>query len=386
MKSKILFVDDEPSFLDGLRRVLHGESNEWDMIFAYGVDEALAKIEEIDFDGIITDVNMPLKDGLVLLKALRESEKTREIPIVVLTGQADTNLKRRALDLGATDLLSKPINREDLVARIRSILRLKGFQDMLKKKNEELDRKVIERTKELDASQLEIIMRLGKASEYRDEETGNHVIRVACYSRSLAQELRMSPEFTDMVFLAAPLHDVGKIGIPDRILLKPARLTKEELAVMRSHCVIGSEILLHDPKAVHAILGWQEGTAFLKKERVENPILKMASIIALNHHERWDGNGYPNGISGEKIPIEARILALADVYDALRSKRPYKKALSQDKTIAIMREESGRHFDPKVYAAFERIIEEFQSILEHFSENPESFDQELEKDEAYSFC
>ena len=386
MKKKILFVDDEPSFLDGLRRVLHGERHEWELTFAYSVDEALAKTAEISFDGIVSDINMPIKDGLTLIKALRESEATREIPVVVLTGKGDADLKRRALDLGATDLLSKPINREDLIARIRSILKLKSFQDMLKKQNEDLDQKVIERTKELDASRLEIILRLGKASEYRDEETGNHVIRVACYSRELARQLGMSPEFMDMIFLAAPLHDVGKIGIPDRILLKPGRLTNEELAVMKCHCNIGAEILLYDPKAVRAIIEWQNRTSFLKKERAENPILKMASVIALSHHEKWDGNGYPKRISGEEIPIEARILCLADVYDALRSKRPYKPSFSEEETISIIHEETGTHFDPKVSAAFDTVTEEFRNILERFSEKTESSEKDKDKDEAYSFC
>ncbi|MGA1825956.1 MAG: HD domain-containing phosphohydrolase [bacterium] len=386
MKKKILFVDDEPGFLDGIRRVLHGERHEWDLTFAYSVDEALAKAKEISFDGIVSDINMPVKDGLTLLKALRECETTREIPVVVLTGKGDADLKRRALDLGATDLLSKPINREDLIARIRSILKLKDYQDRLKKQNEDLDQKVIERTKELDASRLEIILRLGKASEYRDEETGNHVIRVACYSRALARQLGMSPAFMDMIFLAAPLHDVGKIGIPDRILLKPGKLTSEEIAVMKSHCTIGAEILLYDPKSVRAIIEWQNRSSLLKKERAENPILKMASVIALSHHERWDGSGYPKGLAGEEIPIEARILSLADVYDALRSKRPYKPSFTEEETINIIHDETGTHFDPKVSAAFDQVTQEFRNVLEQFSEKEGSHDIEQKKDEAYSFC
>jgi len=367
-KNLILFVDDEPSFLDGLRRTLHPKRNEWDMMFALSVDEAMAKTSETMFDAIITDVDMPGKNGLALLKELRALESTRDIPVVILTGKADMHLKSLALDLGATDLLNKPVQREDLIARIKSVLRLKSYQDEIKAQNEILDRKVRERTQELEDSQFEIVMRLAKASEFRDEETGNHVIRVGCYSHLLAKELCMDPQSVEMILLAAPLHDIGKIGIPDLILLKPGKLTPEEMESMKNHCSIGYEMLVQDPKAMDPLFEWQNSQSTFKRKRTGNPIIKMASIIALGHHEKWDGSGYPLGLSGDAIPLEARIVALADVYDALGSNRPYKKAFSEEKALAIIREETGAHFDPTICSAFERLISDFRMIRAQFSD------------------
>lgn len=368
MKNQILFVDDEPSFLEGLRRVLRSKRNEWDIIFALSADEALAKISKISFDAIITDVDMPGKDGLALLKDLRASELTQDIPIVILTGQADMRLKSQALDLGATDLLNKPIQREDLVARINSVLRLKAYQDEIKAQNEILDYKIRERTKELEDSRFEIVMRLAKVAEFRDEDTGNHVIRVGCFSHILAKKLDMAAEFVELILLAAPLHDIGKIGIPDFILLKPGKLTSGEMDIMKTHCSIGADMLLKDPKAINPLFEWKNQQSKIKITRTETPVVKMASVIALNHHEKWDGSGYPRGISGDEIPLEARIVSLADVYDAICSARPYKVALSENKATKIVRSQAGAHFDPNVCSAFEQAIEDFKEIRTMFSD------------------
>jgi response regulator RpfG family c-di-GMP phosphodiesterase len=365
VKKNILFVDDEHSFLAGLKRMLHDQHREWEMYFANGVDEALGEINKIAFDTVVSDISMPGKDGFELLRTLQESEATRDIPIIILSGRDEHDLKRRALQQGAADLLNKPINREDLLARLNSVLRLKSYQDELKNQNEILDHKVKERTAELEESRLDIILRLAKAAEYRDEETGDHIIRVGCYCRAIAEELQMEREFVEMIFLTSPLHDIGKIGIPDTILLKPGKLTPLERSIMEQHCAIGFEILQQEPNGLKPFLEWHRNHSVL--ERIDNTILEMASTIALYHHEKWDGSGYPKRLKGENIPLAARITALADVYDALRTERPYKSAYSEGKTLAIMKEEK-KHFDPMVFAVFETVTDIFCSIHNQFSD------------------
>jgi len=362
MKRHILFVDDSPSVLSGLRRMLHDKCSDWEMQFVPSAREALEAIAETAFDAIVSDVNMPGMDGFGLLLALQESEETRDIPVIILTGVDDHDLKRRALDLGATDLLTKPADREELIARIGSVLRLKAQQDELKTLNASLEQKVAERTRELEQLQQEIIWRMGKAAEYRDEETGNHVMRVAAYSRVLAEQLDLEREFVHRVFLTSPLHDIGKIGIPDNILLKAGELTTPEREIIERHCVIGAAILSHYPKPMQSFLVWERMNSPSPCPPTKNPILKMAAAIAMAHHERWDGSGYPLKLAGKEIPLEARIVALADTYDALSAARPYRPALPEDHVRQIMREESETHFDPAVYDAFEHSLDQFRTI------------------------
>jgi len=404
VKRRILFVDDEPAFLEGLRRGLRGQRDAWEMHFVQSADEALQAVEGVDFDVVVTDVNMPGRDGLELLVALRESDRTRAIPVIILTGRGERDIKRRALDLGATDLLNKPVEREDLVARLRSVLKLKAYQDELKAQNEILDRKVRERTTELEESRLAIIWRLAKASEYRDEETGNHVRRVGWYCRALAEALGMPSDFVEMVFLTSPLHDIGKIGIPDRILRKRGGLTPAEWRVMQRHCEIGAAILLHEGKRGKAVFSEETGRAVAPPRAtgglpasvgdrrasgtrrsasvsdwgeeaalslIPNPFLEMAATIARAHHERFDGGGYPAGLAGEAIPVEARIVALADTYDALCAERPYKPAFPEAKALRIIGEEVGSHFDPRVYAAFLASVDTLRSIRVELSDERE---------------
>lgn len=367
-KKNILFVDDEPSFLHGLRRLLFSQRRVWDMFFVHSANEALAQTAEMDFDLIISDVGMPGKDGFELLTVLRQTERTRDIPVIILTGGDEVSFKRRALDMGATDLLNKPVSLEDLVARIWSALRLKSYQDELKSQKEILEQRVRERTVELEESRLDIIWRLAKAGEYRDRETGNHIVRVAYYCHLLAEQLGMDKDFTKLLFMTSPLHDIGKIGISDTILLKPGKLTPEERGIMEQHSEIGAEILQPDSWQTNAlraveIIGLQQPPVNL-----DNPLLKMAGVIALGHHERWDGQGYPQKLRGDKIPLAARIVALADVYDALRSARPYKPAFTHEKTLAIMKEEAGGHFDPMVFDAYDKRIHDFQAIQEQMQD------------------
>lgn len=361
MKKRILFVDDEPSVLDGLRRMLRDERGRWQMSFVGGADEALSAMRETGFDAVVSDVNMPVKGGFALLAEMRRDARTQDIPVIILTGREESSIKRQALDMGATDLLNKPVDPQDLVARIRSVLRLKSCHDELKSHNEILEQRVNERTAELAASRLDIIWRLGKAAEYRDEETGNHVVRVGYYCRTLARAMGMEPDFAETLFLASPLHDIGKIGIPDSILLKRDVLSDPEWEVMKRHCQIGGAILQNDPRPRStrpASLG--ESAAPFARSR--NPMLAMAASVALTHHERWDGTGYPAGLEREQIPLESRIVAVADVYDALRSERPYKRAQTEAESFDIIASESGRQFDPEVYTAFEGVADEFASI------------------------
>jgi response regulator RpfG family c-di-GMP phosphodiesterase len=375
MKQRILFVDDEPNFLNGLRRMLRPERAAWDMTYVGGANEALAACRDTAFDLIVSDVDMPGKNGFELLSALQTDEHTRDIPVIILTGKGQDQLKRDALERGAADLLNKPVHHEDLIARIRSLLKLKSYQDELKQQNMKLDWKVRERTQELERSRIDIVLRLGKAAEYRDEDTGNHVLRVGCYCRALAEELGMDKEFCDLILLTGPLHDIGKIGVPDSILLKPGKLTDEEWVTMRSHSAIGANILLKDPSNLNHYLAKSDadsGDGELPKG--ENPLLEMAASIALTHHEKWNGKGYPAGLSGEEIPIVGRITALADVFDALGSDRPYKKAFPEEKVLSIIREDTGTHFDPSVAAAFEARINEFRDISARFSDKTEAAD------------
>jgi putative two-component system response regulator len=362
MKKHILFVDDESRVLEGLHRILRDERSEWDLSFALSVREAVDLLAHWDADVVVTDINMPERNGLELLSEMQQSEAWKDIPVVLLTGMGEHDLKARALEMGAADLLNKPVDSLELKARIRSVLRMRDYQKELKDQNRLLEQKVMERTAELEQSHLEIIWRLGKASEYRDDETGNHVVRVACYARVIAQVLGMPGPFVERIFLASPLHDIGKLGVSDAILLKRGPLTPEERDIMRRHCAIGAQILRRDAKIMRVFQAWRgEGTA-AEPKRASNPVLVMAARIALSHHERWDGAGYPAGLSGERIPMEARIVAVSDVYDALRSERPYKCPVPESQSIEIILGEKGRQFDPEVCAAFERCAAELHEI------------------------
>lgn len=366
---RILFVDDESNFLDGLRRGLRGYRRDWEMVFIQDAVGALAEIRTTTFDAIVTDAQMPGMSGFDLLEALRQDQRTQDIPVIVLTGMDDRDLKRRALDLGATDLLAKPVHLEDLSARLNSALRLKAYQDELKALNANLEQRVERRTQDLKWAQRDIIWRLAKAGEFRDEETGEHIVRVGCYCRIIAEKIGMSLDFVEAIFLTSPLHDIGKIGIPDSILLKPGHLTPEERTVMQCHCKIGAKILLEEANGMKPFLEWQNADVPSGESGLGNKFLETASTIAMHHHERWDGTGYPEGLTGEDIPLEARIASLADVYDALRSDRPYKSAYSHAETMEIMwSEASANCFDPVAYEAFEASQDEFQQIRTEIKE------------------
>lgn len=365
----ILFVDDEPAVLRSMCRLVRQRRPEWRTHSANGVTEALVKLESVSFDAVISDIKMPGRNGFDLLYRLRNDEKTLGIPVVMVTGLSDHDLKRKALEQGATDLLNKPVDSDELLARIGSALQLKVYQDKIKSQNEVLEQKVHERTFALEDARIDLVWRLGKAGEYRDSETGNHVIRVGYYCRTIAEAMGMDREFTELLFLTSPLHDIGKIGIPDSILLKAGRLSDNEWVIMRQHCQIGAELLGNrkSDSLFHNSLPSQSG----EEDAVScaNPFLDMASTIALSHHERWQGTGYPHGLKADNIPIAARIVLLADIYDALFSERPYKPAYSEDEVLSVMATMASDHFDPEVYLAFQRMQRSFSEIRVDLKDN-----------------
>ncbi len=364
MKPVVVFVDDEPLVLESLRRTLYTRRPDWTVLTFSCPVKALEHLSTVAADAIVSDIGMPLLDGLSLLGRLKGNAFTKDIPVIILTGQNDRALRFRALEMGAADLLTKPTDADDLVARVASALRLKQCYDQLKEHNALLEERVQQRSRELSQVRLEVIWRLAKAAEFRDEETGNHVIRVASYSRAIGEKLGLDQEFVEQRFVTAPLHDIGKIGISDSILLKPGPLTPDEKETMKQHCVIGAKILSDECKATQLLRGSQRQSPEVNRD----PLLEMASSIALTHHEKWNGTGYPQGLAGTAIPIAARIVAIADVYDALTSTRPYKAAFSQEKSMEILREGAGNHFDPDVFEAFDSSLPEILRIKRSLSD------------------
>jgi two-component system response regulator RpfG len=255
----------------------------------------------------------------------------------MVTSIEDKNVRYEALEVGATDFLTKPVDHHECRARCRNMLTQYNQYKIISDRSRWLERRVAEATSEIRLRERETLLRLARAGEYRDEDTGNHVIRMAKYSRLIAEQLGFSKEDAEVIEMAAPMHDIGKIGIRDEILLKPGKLTAEEFEIMKTHALIGHEILKDSP----------------------SKFLQMGSIIALSHHEKFDGTGYPHGKQGEEIPIEARIVAVADVYDALVSERPYKHAWSVETALEYMERQRGKHFDPVVLDAFK---EQFDSV------------------------
>ena len=371
MKKQILIVDDDQCMLDALRRVLHEQSDDWSMTFVRHPETAWERLLEATYDAVVTDVKMPGVNGLDLLDRIRRTDKTKDVPVVVLTGLNDNALKARALDLGAVDLLNKPVEASDLIARLRNVLRMKAYEDGLRATNHSMAERISEQDADLTHSRMNVVCRLGTAAESRDEDTGRHVVRVACYSRAVAAAMQMPPPLLDMLLLAAPLHDVGKIGIPDSVLLNPGPLSDDQWAVMRRHCEIGHRILLQESKVVAPLLDRYAVESHSREDGATNhdPLLDMAASIALTHHEKWDGSGYPRGLAGEAIPLESRVVAIADVFDALTSNRPYRPARPKEEALTIVEAMAGSHFDPRVHAAFLQALPEIRDIRARFDDD-----------------
>jgi len=323
-------------------------------------------------DLILLDVMMPGLDGYEVLRQLRADPATRDIPVIFVTAMGATEDEERGLALGAVDYISKPINPPIVLARVRTQLELKQARDRLARQNDWLEAEVQRRARENTLVRDVTIRALACLSEARDNETGRHILRTQAYVGILAHRLAGHPRFAaalegrrlDLVVKAAPLHDIGKVGIPDRILLKPGKLTPEEFEVMKTHPTIGAEAI---GKAMREALAEAEDRA---AEQAEGAFafLRTAQQIALSHHEKWDGTGYPAGLAGDAIPVAARIMALADVFDALMTRRVYKPAISLEETTRIIVEARGRHFDADVVDAFLDCREDFAAVADRLAE------------------
>lgn len=365
-REHILFVDDEVAVLGGIERLLHRYHDRWEMTYIEQSAAAWRALQRQGFDAVVTDVRMPGMNGLELLERIRNTDQTRGVPVVVLTGMSDRDLKRQALLLGATDLLKKPVDPDDLVARLENVLRQKSYVDSLQQINTALSAQVQQQNRQLTRSRFELVACLGRVAEQHDEQISNHVVRVALYSGVIAMALGLSGGILEMLLLAAPLHDIGKIGIPRAILSKPGPLCPSEWAVMRRHCEIGEWILRGQSPRFDRLLSLSPQVAELSN--VDEPVLKTAARIALCHHEKWDGSGYPQHLRGAQIPWEARIVAVADAFDALTSPRPYRDSCREAEAVDILRASTGSHFDPESYAAFEAALPSICSIRQRYGD------------------
>ena len=347
LNAKILIVDDLAMNITLLERIL-SSSGYLDISSTLDPIEVAMLHQQHDYDLILLDIEMPEMDGFQVLEALKKVAYNHYLPVIAITAQPEH--KMRAFDGGAKDFISKPFEMAEVLARVQNIVQVCLLNKALHKDNAVLQQHVKDRTADLQESFLETIFTMTRAAEQKDEDTGAHVQRISYYSRVLARVLGLNEIFVDQIFFASPMHDIGKIGIPDHILLKPSNHSLEERAVMQEHTIIGAGILGNSKSAY----------------------LKMAADIALNHHERWDGSGYPSGKKGEDIPLAARIMSICDIYDALRSQRPYKPAFDHLKAMDIIRHGDGRtkpeHFDPVVFKAFIDNHQLFAEIFELHSE------------------
>ncbi len=347
--ARIVIVDDRStarSLLEGLARTL-----EPGVIVESYADplDALAQMQHGTPDLIITDYRMPGMDGIEFTRRIRAERRLADVPIIIVTVVEDRQVRYQALENGATDFLTRPIDPQECRARCLNLLALRRSQKIVADRALWLEDQVLQATREVRTRERETLMKLAKAGEYRDEDTGNHIVRMSRYARLIAEELKLTAMECDEIEAAAPMHDIGKIGIPDQILLKPGRHTPEEQAIMRRHPLIGHEILSDSPSRY----------------------LQMGAVIALGHHEKFDGSGYPQGLAGEDIPLPARIVAVADVFDALTSNRPYKRAWTFQDALKYIQSESGRHFDPACVRAFELRIDAVAAIMRALGDTPD---------------
>jgi putative two-component system response regulator len=348
----ILAVDDEPFNLDLIEAAFMDYEN---LTITNAIDgiEALEILKKQKFDVVLLDISMPNMSGLEVLAKIRKDSKLEQLPVLMVT--ANIEKEQEALEAGASDFISKPYDIDILCARTINYAKMNLYHKQIQNQKTVLEQKVDERTKELQATlemakktEYEISIRLGRASEFRDLETGGHIKRMSHYSKLLASLYGLSDEECELILYAAPLHDIGKVGIPDNILLKPGRFTTEEFNIMKMHSQLGAKML--------------EGSD-------EFPVLQAGHLIALEHHEKWDGTGYPNGKKEQEIHLYARIVAIADVFDALSSKRCYKDSMPFEKVLSIMKNDTGTHFDPSLIELFFKNIDKFLEIKEKFNDD-----------------
>jgi putative two-component system response regulator len=354
----VLVVDDTPDNLALMSGLL---KDEYRVKVANSGERALKiAISDSPPDLILLDIMMTEMDGYEVFKRIKAYQATRRIPVIFLTSMAEVADETKGLSLGAVDYITKPISPPIVLARVKTHLALKSAADFLHDKNAFLKAEVERQTRQVEAIQDVTILALASLAETRDNDTGNHIRRTQHYVRALAEQLRAHPRFSAhldddkiaVLYKSAPLHDIGKVGIPDRVLLKPGKLDADEFEVMKKHTTLGHDALAR----AEYILG----------TKVE--FLSVAKEIALSHQEKWDGTGYPQGLSGDDIPISARLMALADVYDALISRRAYKEPMSHEQAAEIIRKGAGLHFDPDVCEAFHGIEDEFRLIAERFAD------------------
>jgi len=346
-EAKILIVDDQPANVTLIEKILDidGYIN---VISTTDPTQVESIYMEQNSDLILLDLNMPVMDGYQVLSKIREVDPDYP-PIIVLTAQSDRESRIKALGLGARDFLAKPFDRLELMTRIRNMLEVRIMTTAMKNQNKILDAMVEARTKELNHTRLEVIRRLGRAAEYRDDMTGYHIVRMSRYSQLLALAAGMSEKDSETLLNASPMHDIGKIGIPDSVLLKPGKLDSEEWKIMQTHVDIGVEIL--------------SGS--------DSSLMNMAAEVAQNHHEKWDGSGYPCALVGEDIPLTGRIVAVADVFDALTTERPYKKAWAIDEAIEFLKEQRGKHFEPRLVDLFIEVLPDILMVRDQYLEKSE---------------
>ena len=355
-KARILVVDDEEMNRDILKQLLE-KGGGYEVHLAADGMEAIQLLALHQPDVVLLDVMLPIMNGIDIARRIKSDAATCHIPIVMITALQERETRVHALEVGVDDFISKPVDEAILCARVKSLIKVKAYNDHLREREESLNARLEDRTLQLaDALEkvqkvsLETIYRLTRTAEYRDEDTGMHVQRMSEYAAAIARRMDLGEEMVNNLLFAAPMHDLGKVGIPDRILLKPGKLTAEEYNLMKRHTVIGMEIL--------------EGS--------QAEFIQLGAVIARSHHEKWNGAGYPDGLAREDIPLVGRISAIADVFDALTSQRPYKKPFPIEKSLEIIRSERAAHFDPDVVDAFFEIHDEILAIKRTHQDQSES--------------